>query len=176
MTREQIQRIKDKYPAGTRIRLNSMDDPQPVPPGTEGEVICVDDAGQLLMKWDNGRSLSLIPGEDSFEIVEQKQTETHEDELQAETEAPGKRAEASQEKPSPASERKPEEYDAPKPVSSTGVRMLHHMSRIFRENATADVTHRGMQIDRKRRRALQEKRIAMGHKPDDHEEQGQALQ
>ena len=78
MTREQIQRIKDQYPAGTRIRLNSMDDPQPIPPGTEGEVICVDDAGQLLMKWDNGRSLSLIPGEDSFEIVEQKQTETHE--------------------------------------------------------------------------------------------------
>ena len=31
--------------------------------------------------------------------------------------------------------------------------------------------HRGLQIDRKRRQELQRKRLAMGHKPDDHEEQ-----
>jgi len=92
-------------------------------------------------------------------------------EPQAETETPEKRAEASQEQPFPTSERKHAEYDTPTPVSSVVVRMLHHMSRIFRENATADATHRGMQIDRKRRRQLQEKRIAMGHKSDDHEEQ-----
>ena len=50
------------------------------------------------------------------------------------------------------------------------------MSRIFRDNAVTDATHRGMQIDRKRRKQLQEKRIAMGHKPDDHEEeQGQTM-
>ena len=92
-------------------------------------------------------------------------------EPQDEAEASEKRAEVSQEKPTPTSERKPAEYDAPTSIASAVVRMLHHMSRIFRENATADATHKGMQIDRKRRRALQEKRIAMGHKPDDHEEQ-----
>jgi len=70
-SREQVERIKARYPAGTRIRLNSMDDPYaPIPPGTEGEVQAVDDAGQLIMKWDNGRSLSLIPGEDSFSVIE----------------------------------------------------------------------------------------------------------
>ena len=55
--------------------------------------------------------------------------------------------------------------------------MLHHMNRIFQENYTADTIHAGMQIDRKRRRQLQEKRIAMGHKPDDHEDhvQGQTM-
>ena len=55
-------------------------------------------------------------------------------------------------------------------VGSAVIRMLHHMSRIFQQSATTDTVHAGMQIDRKRRRQLQEKRIAMGHKPDDHEE------
>lgn len=72
-TREQVQRIKDRYPPGTRIRLDHMDDPQAVPDGTEGTVQAVDDAGQLLMKWDNGRSLSLVPGEDSFSVIPQQQ-------------------------------------------------------------------------------------------------------
>lgn len=72
-TREQVQRIRDRYPPGTRLRLDHMDDPQAVPDGTEGTVQAVDDAGQLLMKWDNGRSLSLVPGEDSFSVIPQQQ-------------------------------------------------------------------------------------------------------
>ena len=62
-----VKAIKEKYPEGTRIHLESMEDPfAPVPPGTEGMVDFVDDAGQIHMKWDNGRSLALVPGEDSF--------------------------------------------------------------------------------------------------------------
>ena len=68
-THEQVERIKAQYPPGTRIRLGHMNDPQAVPDGTEGTVQAVDDAGQLLMKWDNGRSLSLLPGEDSFSVI-----------------------------------------------------------------------------------------------------------
>ena len=65
MDRKMVNFIKEQYPPGTRIRLNSMEDPYaPILPGTEGEVDFVDDAGQLHMKWDNGRSLALIPGED----------------------------------------------------------------------------------------------------------------
>ena len=56
-------------------------------------------------------------------------------------------------------------------VGETVVRMLHHMSRIFGDNSKIDQIHRGLQIDRKRRQELQRKRLAMGHKPDDHEEQ-----
>ena len=56
-------------------------------------------------------------------------------------------------------------------VSEAIVRMLHHMSRIFEDNSKLDQIHRGLQIDRKRRRELQRKRLAMGHKVDDHEEQ-----
>ena len=71
----QIQRIKDRYPPGTRIRLGHMDDPQAVPDGTEGTVLMVDDAGDVLMKWDNGRGLSLVPGVDSFSVIPSKPEE-----------------------------------------------------------------------------------------------------
>ena len=56
-------------------------------------------------------------------------------------------------------------------VSEAIVRMLHHISRIFEDNSKIDQIHRGLQIDRKRRQELQRKRLAMGHKPDDHEKQ-----
>ena len=50
-------------------------------------------------------------------------------------------------------------------------RLLHHMSRIFQDNSVPKSRPGGVQIDRKRLKKLQEKRIALGHKPDDHEEQ-----
>ena len=49
-------------------------------------------------------------------------------------------------------------------------RLLHHMSRVFRDNSVPKSCPGGVQIDRKRLKKLQEKRMA-GHKPDDHEEQ-----
>lgn len=50
-------------------------------------------------------------------------------------------------------------------------RLLHHMSRIFRDNSVPKSRPGGIQIDRKRLKKLQEKRMALGHKPADHEEQ-----
>ena len=75
MDRKFVEFIKEHYPPGTRIRLNSMDDPwHPILPGTEGEVDFVDDEGQIFMKWDNGRTLPLTPGEDSFTVLPPKLT------------------------------------------------------------------------------------------------------
>ena len=68
-SREWVENIKKTYPPGTRIRLTHMEDPQAVPDGTEGVVRGVDDEGQIMMKWDNGRTLSLVPGEDNFEVI-----------------------------------------------------------------------------------------------------------
>ena len=56
----QLQKLKAKYPVGTRIKLVKMDDIQSPPPGTLGTVIGVDDIGSLLVRWDNGSSLNLL--------------------------------------------------------------------------------------------------------------------
>ena len=50
------------------------------------------------------------------------------------------------------------------------VRMLRHMGNIFRDNTARNNTYPRTHIDKKRRKALQEKRLAMGHKADDHED------
>ena len=69
-SREQIAALRKRYPHETKVELLGMDDPQAPPTGTMGEVFAVDDAGQLLVRWETGSSLSLIPGVDSFRIVQ----------------------------------------------------------------------------------------------------------
>ena len=83
----QAERYKQSYPPGTRVMLLNMNDPySPVESGMRGTVQSVDDIGQLLMKWDNGRALALIPGEDSFrkltdeELAEEQAEDMDEDE------------------------------------------------------------------------------------------------
>lgn len=68
MNREKLKYLKKMY-KGKTIRLLGMEDVQAPPIGTIGKCITVDDAGQLIMKWPQC-SLSLIPGIDQFEIVE----------------------------------------------------------------------------------------------------------
>ena len=69
-SKERIEALRKYYPRGTKVKLLAMDDPQAPPTGTMGEVMGVDDAGQLLVRWETGSSLSLIPGVDSFRIAE----------------------------------------------------------------------------------------------------------
>lgn len=46
--------------------------------------------------------------------------------------------------------------------------LLYHIGNIFRDNAPVPAAT-NIQIDRKRLQELQRKRIALGHKPEDHE-------
>ena len=62
---------KESYPKGTRLELIYMEDSQAVPSGTKGTVVCVDDMGTIHMKWDNGRTLGLIPESDSFKRIKE---------------------------------------------------------------------------------------------------------
>lgn len=51
-------------------------------------------------------------------------------------------------------------------------RLLQHMGEIFRDNSVPPQAPAGQQADRQLRLKIREKKIAMGHRPDDHEEQG----
>ena len=68
-TREQVEDRRQKYPAGTRIELLEMDDPQAPPIGTKGTVLGVDDIGSLMVSWDNGSSLNVAYSIDRVRIL-----------------------------------------------------------------------------------------------------------
>lgn len=61
--------LKRNYLNGQRVKLISMSDINPIDEGTEGTVRFVDDAGQIHVDWDNGRSLALIPGKDKWSKI-----------------------------------------------------------------------------------------------------------
>ena len=67
---EKVAALRALYPEGTRIELVRMhDDPRPIEPGAKGSVVYVDDAGTIHMRWDNGRSLGLVPSVDEFRVI-----------------------------------------------------------------------------------------------------------
>jgi len=64
-SREELaKRLKREYPAGCRVELLRMLDPQAPDIGTKGTVVGVDDIGSLLVKWDSGGCLNLAYGID----------------------------------------------------------------------------------------------------------------
>ena len=65
----ELDRIRREYPVGTIIEIQKMDDPQAPPVGTLGEVIGVDDMGDLEMLWSTGSSLKVILSEDRIRKV-----------------------------------------------------------------------------------------------------------
>ena len=83
---------------------------------------------------------------------------------------------AEQDKPQEPLDEAPAAVQQPKPAplqnaipADAVMQLLHHMSRMFRGNMP--VIPPALRIDSKRRRRLQEKRTAMGHKRDDHEDE-----
>lgn len=63
-SKEIVESVRRRYPAGCRVELVQMDDAQAPPVGTKGTVIGVDDTGSLLMRWDTGSGLNVVYGED----------------------------------------------------------------------------------------------------------------
>ena len=73
---KKVEWLKERYPEGTRICLDRMnDDPFPVESGTFGRVDHVDDIGTLHCIFDNGRMLGVIPDVDQFHKIDQEQAQ-----------------------------------------------------------------------------------------------------
>jgi len=68
-SKAEIERLRRQYPIGTKVELVSMNDKQAPPAGTVGRVWGIDDAGSILVRWENGSSLSLIPEADEFKVL-----------------------------------------------------------------------------------------------------------
>lgn len=65
-----VERLKEQYPAGTRVELLKMDDPYThIPIGTHGTVTGVDDIGTIRVQWDNGSTLGIVYGQDQCRII-----------------------------------------------------------------------------------------------------------
>jgi hypothetical protein len=64
-TQDQVNRVKNNYPEGTRVQLVKMEDPYArLKPGSQGLVDFVDDTGTIFVNWDCGSKLGVVYGED----------------------------------------------------------------------------------------------------------------
>lgn len=61
--------LKALYQSGRRIRLLKMEDTQAPPVGTLGTIRGVDDIGSVMVAWDNGSGLNVIPEVDDVEVL-----------------------------------------------------------------------------------------------------------
>lgn len=70
MSREFIE-TQNELLIGRRVQCLEMpDDPHPITKGTKGTIEFIDSAGHIHVRWDNGRSLSLIPNVDHYLILD----------------------------------------------------------------------------------------------------------
>ena len=67
--KDEMTLLREKYKKGTRIKLIKMSYEEPVNSGTLGTIYGIDDLGQIIIEWDCGSELSLIPKLDEFEIL-----------------------------------------------------------------------------------------------------------
>lgn len=72
ISRETVKRMRQEYPRGCRVVLVRMDDIQAPPVGTEGTVFGVDDVGSIMVRWDNGSTLSVAYGEDLCRRIDEE--------------------------------------------------------------------------------------------------------
>lgn len=74
MNQKEVERLRKRYPVGTVVMLDYMDDPYlPIPSGTTGTVEFVDDAGTIHVSWENGSTLGICPEADRFHVIRKEE-------------------------------------------------------------------------------------------------------
>ena len=69
VNREILAYLREEYPAGARVELIRMEDQQAPPIGTHGTIVGVDAIGSIMVRWDNGSTLSVVYGEDACRVI-----------------------------------------------------------------------------------------------------------
>ena len=64
-----LKSLRADFPVGCRVVLDAMDDRQAPAAGTQGTCKGVDDAGNIMVAWDNGSGLNVAYGADSCHRV-----------------------------------------------------------------------------------------------------------
>ena len=67
ITKAEVEKLRQQYPAGSVVRLIRMDDIQAPPVGTLGTVRYVDDIATIHVSWETGSSLGIVYGIDEIE-------------------------------------------------------------------------------------------------------------
>ena len=75
---KKVELLRQRYPEGTRICLDHMEDLCPVESGTNGPLHRAADINSGGGMWDNGRTLNLLPDEDKFHTIKHEQTQSDE--------------------------------------------------------------------------------------------------
>ncbi|MGI6545483.1 MAG: DUF4314 domain-containing protein [Fastidiosipilaceae bacterium] len=68
LSKSALRQLRQDYPMGARVKCLEMVDESIVRTGDLGNVITVDDIGQVHVLWDSGVKLALIPGLDRFNV------------------------------------------------------------------------------------------------------------
>ncbi len=75
VNQETLNRLRQEFPSGCRVKLLVMNDPYAPPIGTLGTVADIDDIGSLLVHWDNGSGLHVLYGIDRVEKIDNSSNE-----------------------------------------------------------------------------------------------------
>ena len=73
ISKEALNRLRERFPVGARVELTHMNDPYSTKPteGDRGTVRAVDDCGTIHVSWDCGSSLGVVYGEDACKVVQE---------------------------------------------------------------------------------------------------------
>lgn len=70
ISRDILNRLKERYPVGTQVELIHMNDPYvSMPSGLKGTVSAIDDTGTIFVNWENRSYLGVVYGEDSIRKI-----------------------------------------------------------------------------------------------------------